>query len=251
MLLNCAQFKLPFAADGDIDIGNWIFVYSLLTMIVILVFAYLAKKGIRKSGNWVGLPARLAEHLYLFLDNLVTELMGPSGRRYVPFLMALWSFIFVGNVFSLIFNQSPTADWSLNIGMAIITVSYVQYEGIRTQGPVGHLKHFAGPKLTGSLIIISGLLFIIEIVSELMKLFSLSIRLYGNIHGGHLLVGALNHLVPVVPILGGVLLPIKFFTCVIQAFVWVILTATYLSLVTASHGDDHEGDHATTNALAA
>jgi len=238
--LGCASpLHLVLTEELEVNLGYLIFFYSALTMLVVFGFAYLAKKGIRKDGVWRGLPALLAEHVYLFLDNMATGMMGPRGRKYVPFLLALWYFIFIGNLFSLVFNQSPTADWSLNISMAVITMVYVQYEGIKANGVGGHLLHFSGPKLTGVLVLISVFLFMIEIVSELMKLFSLSIRLFGNIHGGHILISSLNGIVPVAPILGGLLLPIKLFTCVIQAFVWVLLTAVYLSLVTSHEEPDH------------
>src|SRR5262249_53701082 len=154
-----------------------IFIYSLLVILTVLIFATLAKKGFTKR-TFIGHPARLAEHLYLFLEGMAVNVIGPHGKKYVSLLLALWTFIFVANVFGLIFPYTPTADWSLNIGLAIITVVYVQYEGIKANGALGHLKHFAGPKLVGFMVVVSGLIFCVEIISELMKLVSLSIRLY-------------------------------------------------------------------------
>ena len=88
------------------------------------------------------------------------------------------------------------------------------------------------------MVVVSGLLFCVEIISEVMKLFSLSIRLYGNIEGGHIVISALNSIIGHVP-MGGLLLPIKLFTALIQAFVWAILFCTYLNIVT-SHAHDEE-----------
>ncbi len=98
----------------------------------------------------------------------------------------------------------------------------MQWEGVRANGIFGHLRHFAGPKLVGVLVIISVLLFFIEVTSEVMKLMSLSLRLYGNIHGGHELVANLNHLVAIplgshviyLPLGGGILLPLKLMTAI-------------------------------------
>jgi F-type H+-transporting ATPase subunit a len=237
------QSNLPLAAAAEGEGVGWnIFFYSGLTIAIVLVFATLARKGL-KGRVYTSLPTRLAEHLYLFLEGMTVNVIGPQGRKYVPFLLALWTFIFVGNIMGLILQATPTADWSLNIAMAIITVVYVQYEGIKQNGVVGHIKHFSGPKLGGAMILISGLIFVVEIVSECMKLVSLSLRLYGNIEGGHIVLTSLNSIIAGIP-LGGILLPIKFFTCIIQAFVWTILTCTYLSIAT-SHGEDHEheADH--------
>lgn len=237
------QVNLPLAAPAEVEGVGWnIFFYSGLTIAIVLGFAALARKGL-VGRVYTSLPTRYAEHLYLFLEGMTVNVIGPQGRKYVPFLLALWSFIFVGNIMGLLLQATPTADWSLNISMAIITVFYVQYEGIKQNGVVGHIKHFAGPKLGGAMILISGLIFVVEIVSECMKLVSLSLRLYGNIEGGHIVLTSLNSIIAGVP-LGGILLPIKFFTCIIQAFVWTILTCTYLSIAT-SHGDDdgHGSDH--------
>lgn len=235
--------NLPLAAAAEKEEIGWnIFFYSGLVIVIVLIFATLAKKDL-KSRVYNYLPTRVAEHLFLFLEGLTTNVIGPHGKKYVPFLLALWTFIFVGNVMGLLLPATPTADWSLNISMAIITVVYVQYEGIKANGLLGHLKHFAGPKLPAAMVLISGLIFVVEIVSECMKLVSLSIRLYGNIEGGHIVRKSLDSIIAGIP-LGGALLPIKFFTCLIQAFVWSILTCTYLSIATShGHDDEHEGDH--------
>lgn len=228
-----------FLAAEEIEPKMWVFAYAAFLVVIIFGVAAVAKKGFRPA-VFVGFPAKCSEQLYYFLNNMASDLMGQAGTKYTPLLYNLWVYVFFANVMGLVLNVTPTADWSANIGLAIITMVYVEYEGIRQNGVFGHLKHFAGPKLEGVLVLISVFLFVVEFISELMKLFSLSIRLYGNIHGGHLAVGALNGMIPVVPVLGGLLLPIKFFTCVLQAFVWVVLTCTYLSMVT-SHGDeDHE-----------
>jgi F-type H+-transporting ATPase subunit a len=225
-------------AEGVPSTGWNIFWFSGIVILTIFAFATVARKGF-KGPVFKSLPARLSEHLYLFLEGMSLNVIGPHGRKYVPLLLALWSFIFFSNVYSLVLPHAPTADWSLNVGLAIVTVFYVQYEGVRANGLLGHLAHFAGPKQAGIMVLISVILFPIEIVSEAMKMFSLSIRLFGNIEGGHIVIDALNNMIAfsghTLPI-GGLLLPIKFFTCVIQAYVFCILTCVYLGLVT---GHDH------------
>jgi F-type H+-transporting ATPase subunit a len=242
MGLDLQQFHPVLASKSEApDIGWGIFAYSAVVVLVVLVFATLARRGITKR-LFVGWPARLAEHLFKFLEGMTVNVIGHHGRKYVPFLLSLWLFIFVSNVMGLVLQFSPSANLSLNLSMAVITVFYVQYEGIRTNGLFGHLKHFAGPKLYGIMILISVLIFFVEIVSELMKMVSLSLRLYGNIDGGHIVVNSLNSIVPAIPF-GGLLLPIKLFTCVIQAYVFVMLTCVYLALVTShDHGDDHASE---------
>lgn len=256
-LLHSIALSLPRFAEvtgGDVSIGYYIFAYSALVMAIVLGFGVIARKGVRVNGAFTTIPARLAEHSVLFATGLATGMMGPRGKKYGPFLFALWSFILVGNFIGLVLNQTPTADWSLNVGMALVTMGYVQWEGMKMNGPVGHLWHFSGPKLKGFFIVISCLLLCIEIVSECFKLLSLSIRLFANIHGGHQMGEGLNSIAGIVmqnpehpsvlanilmhlPV-EGLLFPLEVLDCVIQAFIWVILASTYISLVTS-----HEGDH--------
>ena len=83
------------------------------------------------------------------------------------------------------------------------------------------------------------MIFVIEIVSEVMKNVSLSLRLFGNIHGGHEAVVAMNKLgESIYTPVGAFLLPVKILTCVVQALIFTLLTCVYLSLVT-HHEDDH------------
>lgn len=231
-------------AEASENIGFNIFWYVGLVMVTVIIVFQLARKGVTNR-VFVGLPAKAVEHMILFIESIAVGVIGGKGRKYVPFLVALWTYIFVSNVFSLIFSFSPTAEWSLNISLAVLTVIWVQWEGIKSNGLIGHVSHFAGPKMVGPMVIISGMLFVIEIISELMKMFSLSIRLYGNIHGGHEAVVNLNQVVKIgqfeLP-LGGLLVPIKFLTCLLQAYVFVVLTSTYLSLVTHDSHDDHGDD---------
>ena len=192
--------------------------------------------------------AQASEQLYLFIENMCVATIGSHGRKYMPMIMTFWLVIFFGNMLALFLPFSPTADLSFNLGMALISIGYVQWEGIKANGVFGHFSHFAGPKLGLAMIPITLMIFVIEIVSELMKNVSLSLRLYGNIHGGHQAVEAMNQVgsgafIP----LGAFLLPVKLLTVIVQAMIFTLLTCVYLSLVTSHHSDDahgHEHEHA-------
>ena len=184
--------------------------------------------------------AQAAEQLYLFIENMCVGTIGAHGRKYVTMILTFWLMIFVGNVVALFFPFAPTADIGFNLGMALVAVGYVQWEGIQTNGLLGHLRHFAGPKLALALVPISVMIFVIEIISEVMKNVSLSLRLYGNIHGGHEAVEAMNKLgngiyVP----FGSFLMPIKLLTCLVQAMVFCLLICVYISLVTHHEEEGH------------
>ncbi|MES1228302.1 MAG: F0F1 ATP synthase subunit A, partial [Armatimonadota bacterium] len=184
------------------------------------------------------------EHLYLFLENLVVGIIGAHGRKYIPMIVTFWLMIFVSNVVALFFATSPTADLSFNIALAVMAIMYVQWEGIKTNGFFGHFSHFAGPKMAGALILINVMLFAIELVSEMMKMVSLSLRLFGNIDGGHRAAEAMNALGEHMYIpFGAFLLPVKLLTAVVQALIFSLLVSVYLSLVTQPHHHDDEHGH--------
>jgi len=243
------QSTLLAASEGGHGSPWQIFVWvgivlALIAFLLTRIQAGLSKRVFRN-------PIALAgEHLYYFLENLAVSVIGPHGRKYLPMMATFWVFIFVSNILGLFADHTPTADWSLNLGLAIVAVLYVQHEGIKANGAFGHLKHFAGPKMVGALVAVSGLIFIIELISEAMKMISLSLRLYGNIHGGHEVVLNLNNLGHfnvwgiefAVPI-GAVLIPIKLLTCIVQALVFTLLFCVYLGLVT-HHEEDHGPAHA-------
>jgi F-type H+-transporting ATPase subunit a len=218
--------------------------FIALTVLVVVVLLAIAKKGFTRRTFTNG-PAKLVEQLYFFIENMCLGIIGPHGRKYIPMMMTFWMIIFVSNCLALFLPSAPTADLGFNLGMALIAVGYVQWEGIKTNGFFGHFAHFAGPKLPIALIPITLMIFVIELISEVMKNVSLSLRLFGNIEGGHQAVVAMNELGKAVNIpVGAFLLPVKVLTCVVQALIFTLLTCVYISLVThhEDHGDEHGHD---------
>jgi F-type H+-transporting ATPase subunit a len=217
-------------------------IYVALIVLAIFLFLGQAKKGMGERVFKNPFTQRF-EQLYLFIENLCVGIIGSHGRKYVPMILTFWLIIFFGNATALFFSTSPTADLSFNLGMALISIGYVQWEGMKANGAGGHFKHFAGPSLPIVLaIFVTPLIFLIEIISEVMKNLSLSLRLFGNIDGGHQAVEAMNALGAdfYVPI-GMFLMPIKVLTVIVQALIFCLLTCVYLSLVT-HHEEDHSHD---------
>ena len=240
-------------AEGSVEHTasyNAIHLFFTLTILLVVMFGLMAwgKTGFSDRVFKKRITSCF-EQLYLFIDNMCVGTVGPHGRKYVPMIMTFWMVIFTGNVLALFMPYSPTANLSFNVGMALISIFYVQFEGMRANGVLGHFKHFAGPKLAWPMIPITLMIFVIELISELMKNVSLSLRLYGNIHGGHAAVEAMNKLgSPLYLPLGEFLLPIKVLTCVVQAMIFTLLTCVYLSLVT--HHAEEEAAHPTGVAVA-
>ncbi len=242
-MMDLRQLGGMHIANAQVSFIGWAF-YLLLVLTVVIAFIFSARKGYSSKVFTTG-PAKVAEQLYLFLENMAVGAIGSHGRKYVPMLATFWMLIFTSNVLALFSPASPTTILGFNLGLALCSIGYVQYEGMRANGVLGHISHFAGPKLGLALLPITAMIFLIEIFSEIMKNVSLSIRIFANMSGGHQAVESMNQLglgigVPI----GEFLLPLKVLTCLVQALIFTLLTCVYLGLVTSHHGDDHETSHA-------
>jgi F-type H+-transporting ATPase subunit a len=106
------------------------------------------------------------------------------------------------------------------------TFLYYNFHGVREQGPIGYVKHFAGPVWWMAWLILP-----IEIVSHIARIMSLSVRLYANMFAGDLVTLVFFSLIPVgIPV---IFLGLHIFVSIIQAFVFMLLTMIYLSLAVA------------------
>lgn len=216
--------------------------YSLIVIVGLVVFAILASTRRQRvptgAQNW-------GEWMYESFEGMVTSVTGPAGRKYTPLVGTLFLFILFSNLIGLMpGGVAPTASLNTTIALALIVFVYVQFEGIRANGIKGYFGHFAGGGQVP--IALAPLLFVIELVGEIAKPLSLAIRLYGNMFGKEKVILALIATFAI-PLIKSYYfpLPIQFPILVfgvlvsfVQAFVFSLLTAIYLGLMTAHH-DEH------------
>jgi F-type H+-transporting ATPase subunit a len=176
------------------------------------------------------------------VTGLLEEWIGPKGRQFLPLIATLGVFILVGNYMGLVPGlMAPTSSINVTLGCALTTWVYYHYQGVRAQGAFAYIKHFAMPP--GSPVLIAPLMFIIEIISHLSRVMSLSLRLFGNIFGEELVILILFSIIPwLVP------LPMMFLGLVtggLQAFIFMLLSVIYLQgAVAIEHEHDEHGHDA-------
>jgi len=116
--------------------------------------------------------------------DLLDEIVGHHGRRHLSMVGTVGLFVLFCNSISLIPNtMSPTAQYTVPLGCALVVFAYYNLEGLRTHGAVGYGKHFIGPALASPWWlwpIMIPLLAIVETVSNLARLLSLTVRLWVN-----------------------------------------------------------------------
>lgn len=171
-------------------------------------------------------PSTLFELIVESLLNLMEGVLGDKAQKFFPLIGALFIYIFTCNLIGLIPGLAPpTENINTNAACAIVVFLYYNYMGIREQGLVHYLKHFMGP-----VIWLGPLMLVIELISHAVRPVSLSIRLFGNMTGDHMVLGVFSQLTPiVVPI---IFMFLGLFISFIQAFVFSLLSIVYIGLAT-------------------
>ena len=177
------------------------------------------------------------------LQGLLTDWIGPQGKRFLPLIATLGLFILIANYMGLVPGlMAPTSSINVTLGLALTTWVYYHVQGIKAQGFWAYLKHFAVPP--GSPVLMAPLMLVIEIISHLARVMSLSLRLFGNIFGEELVILILFTIIPFLVPLPMMLLGLV--TGGLQAFIFVLLSIIYLQgAVAVEHHEDAHGHDAT------
>lgn len=229
-------FRLPHVFGIDATITN-----SALEMLVaVFVVASFFFIAMRKKALVPGRMQSMAEVLYEFVQTIITDNAGKNGLKYFPFIFTLFLFILGVNLLGLVpMSFTPTSHIIITLGMGATVFIGITIIGMIKQGPVGFLKHFIPEGLPFWLIPV---IFLIELVSYLARPISLGLRLAANMIAGHTLIHVVAGFVVPLGLFG--VLPIAFlvfmnglelFVCILQAYVFALLTSMYLSEAIADH----------------
>lgn len=221
--------------------------YTWVAMVILVVAAAAASR--RPSL----VPRGLQNFMEIVLEQfqaLLDDVIGHGGRRYLPLVATLGLFILVANLFGVVPGLiAPTANLNTTAACALIVFFTYHWIGIRKQGAARYLRHFMGPVLW-----LGPLMFIIELFSHLARPLSLSLRLFGNMTGGHILLAVIFFLMGLDGLIGwaisgsaagavmgglggilmivftvGFLIPLKILVSFLQAFIFVMLTMLYIA----------------------
>jgi len=208
------------------------------------VFLVLSVFSIAVSSRFsVENPGKLQivlEDVVGFLTGLLTEYMGPKGVKYLPLVGTVGLFIFTANMIGKVPGMmSPTASINVTLGCALTVWTFYHLMGFREQGVFNYLKHFA--VMPGAPLWIAPMILIIEIISHLSRVMSLSLRLFGNIFGEEMVVAIIGSIVPFVAPLPMMVLGL--ITGSLQAFIFVMLTIIYLAAAVHTDHDHEEHNH--------
>jgi F-type H+-transporting ATPase subunit a len=222
----------------------WYTVMFFIACILSVIIIWILKGKLSESEPGGG--QQTLEVSVLAVRNMIEDIIGPHGLKYFPVVMAFAVLILVSNLMGLFpLFMSPTSATSVTFALGLSSFLYYNYIGISENGLLLHLKHLAGPIWW-----IAPLIFPIELISNLIRPFSLGIRLFGNLFADEKVMETLSQLAPpytwFAPIL---LMPLSVFVALIQTFVFILLSQLYLSEVShaphdshAAHGAEHDED---------
>lgn len=227
---------LPMSVLGfDISITNSaIFMFLVVALICGVFWVATKDRGI--------IPTKLqvvVEKMFFLVGGIVKSNAGKRGIEIFPYMIALFLFIMLGNIIGLFpFAFSYTSQLCITIGMALIVFFASIIVGIMNQG-MGYFRRFCPSGIPGYLV---PFFIIIELLSFLFRPISLGIRLFANMVSGHIMIEviagfaasiasiAVFSYFSAVPVAVNVALNLfKFVVCMLQAYVFVVLSCMYLS----------------------
>ena len=235
---------MEFQKDGK-EVLSLEYLFWYFFTIGLLLLVAVAKLA-RPARIPTGFQA-LMETFLGFITDMVEGVI-PGGKKYIPFIATLFLFILTMNYLGLVPGYNgPTAVLNTTAALAICVFCYAQYEGIRGNGVGAYLKHFLGEPLW-----MAPLMAPLHVVGEFIKPLSLSLRLFGNLTGEHILAAGFITLIAGISIgvdwfplplpVHAVLLPLALLVGFIQAMVFSLLSTIYIFLL-LPHDDHGHGEH--------
>ncbi|HLM55247.1 MAG TPA: F0F1 ATP synthase subunit A [Pyrinomonadaceae bacterium] len=246
----------PEKVFGEYTVENaipWYTVMFVLAAFFSLALVWLLKPR-KLSADEPGDGQQTLEAGVLAIRNLLVDNVGTHGLQYLPVVATFGILILVSNLMGLVPGlMPPTAHTSVTFALGISSFVYYNGIGIRENGLLGHLKHFAGP-----IPWLAVLMFPIELISNMVRPMSLGIRLFGNLFGDEQILGTIGNLaaglfgamgLPRAPwLLPVLIMPLSLFVAFMQTFIFVLLSILYIGEV--SHAPHEEGHGAESHGLA-
>jgi F-type H+-transporting ATPase subunit a len=242
--MTLAELKIELAPKTIFTVAGLPITNSMITMWIVMailiglaIFIRLrlkfAPRGFQNFVEWA------LGGMYDFMANVG----GEAAKQHFVFFISFFLVILCSNWLGLMmgplaeeagFLRAPTSDLNSTLGLAITAFVYFEYQGIKAHGFFGYLGHFFNFKAIfkkGAMGLIDFVTGILHIISEIVRPTALSLRLFGNIFGGEVVLLIAFILVgPLVPV---PFMMLEFIVGLIQAFVFATLFLTFTSLNTA------------------
>lgn len=219
----------------------------IFSIFLAILIAFVFVWGARRRDE---IPqSRLQNFLELIVESMqkfAKEILGPVGDKYVPFLGTLFIYILMMNWMVLFpFMKAPSSSLSITAALAICVFALVQYLSFKNFGFRGYLYHMAGSPKGALGWAMVPLMFPIELLTQLSRPLTLAFRLFGNVIGEDILIGAFALFGVAIFVNSPVGVPLQMpfmmfamMTGLMQALVFTLLTAIYILLSMPDSNED-------------
>ncbi|MEX1072845.1 MAG: F0F1 ATP synthase subunit A [Chloroflexota bacterium] len=258
---------VEIAAEELFAIGPMIVTNSMVGALLASILLLLAARWFTRRSGIV--PSRAQSLIELPIEFLAGVVRGTGGRRwrqFAPLIFAIFLFVLTANWLSLLpgvgtiglvheveggeiivpFVRAGAADLNFTLGLALISfVSFIAF-GLRANGLRGYLREL----LIAEPAYMTPLLTPIHLISELSRVISLSMRLFGNVFAGEVLLATMLALttaslftLPLAFAVPGIFIGLELLFGLVQALVFALLSMTYITLAIAEHRQHGSDDH--------
>lgn len=232
-------------SNPQYPIPNHVAMELLVFAVAVVFFLWLRSRLSveRPGGTQQVMELLLRNPMSLGVADLLENNIGHGAMKYLPMIGSIGIFVLFSNLISVVPGlASPTAEVSVPLGCALLVFLYYHWSGLKKHGPVHYGKHFMGPN-----IYLSPLMVVVESVSHMARLLSLTVRLWVNMMVSEMLYGiflgltlalfvfvgklnALGYALAPLPLLAPVIfIVLHIFVAFVQAFVFTILPVIYLT----------------------
>jgi F-type H+-transporting ATPase subunit a len=238
--------------EGPIGIEAEKFAFGLLLGLLIFIVGKIAtsrisNRGFIKENLIPDKKFSLFDVFDLFTEGFLKFhdfVVGKENRKYFSLNASLFLFILLANLLGLIpgFPAITTTVW-VNVGLAIAVFIAFNVFGVKEHGVKNYLKHFAGGDAVlgiKPLIPVAMFLFVLEVISLILRVITLNLRMYWNITADHLIISTIGELTGnFFVLIGPILLAKGVLVSVLQAGVFTVLTMVYILLATQHEEEEH------------
>jgi F-type H+-transporting ATPase subunit a len=226
---------IPGISAIPVHVTHAAIVFMILTLLIMVAYRRLANPALDIVPEPRLSVVNFFEAAYGTIEKLCEESLGHHGHRYIYLVGTLALWILFSNLLGVIPGfVPPTDNVNTNFACAAIVFLATHYYGFKTHG-AKYLKHFVGPTPW-----LAPLMIPIELIGHLARPLSLTLRLFGNMFGDHMnlmvfvgmmiaLAKAYVFVAPVAVLVPIVIICLGIFVSVVQAYVFVLLTMSYLS----------------------
>src|SRR5918911_923187 len=241
-----AVFGSKYSPETAVPWYTVMFVVACLLTVLVVWLLKGKLFGKRLSGEEPHAGQQTLEVAVLAVRGLIEDIIGPHGLKYFPVVATFAILILVSNLMGLFpLFMSPTSSTSVTFALGISSFVYYNYIGIKENGLMAHLGHFAGVHyFSGAILFIMGpAMFVIELISNFVRPLSLGLRLFGNIFGDEQVGANIANLAPpyTLFIIPAVLMVLSVFAAVMQTFIFTLLSMIYIGEVSHAPHEDHAG----------